>query len=294
MNASLQASCDYCREISRRRARNFYYGMKLVPEPKRSAQFALYAWMRLADDLADEAGADEAKTAALGEFRRTTHAVLAGHVDPRDLAGEAPLWPAFADMAQRHAVPHTYFDAMIDGQLLDQTCHQYPTFEALYDYCYKVASVVGLACIEIWGYDSGEETRQLAEWRGIAFQLTNILRDVKEDAAEGRVYLPAEDFEALELKPVMFQLGNERELAKGLTRVVERARDYYDRSAKLDRSVHQAGRPCLWAMTKIYRGLLDKIAADPLRVLRPRRVRLASAQKGWIALRATMKGKVGV
>lgn len=294
MNELLQTSCDYCREVSRRRARNFYYGMKLVPEPKRSAQFALYAWMRRADDLADSAETDPAKAAALTEFLDTTHAVLAGHVDPAALSAEAPLWPAFAEMAQRYAMPHAYFDAMIEGQRLDQTRHHYPTFESLYDYCYKVASVVGLACIEIWGYEGDEETRQLAEWRGIAFQLTNILRDVKEDAADGRVYLPAEDFDALELKPVFFQLANESELIRGLKKVVERAKDYYARSASLDRRVHRDGRPCLWAMTRIYRGLLDKIAADPIRVLRPRRVRLASAHKGWIALRATLKGKVGV
>lgn len=285
---TLAASRAYCRELSRQRARNFYYGMKLVPEPKRSGMDALYAWMRHADDLADAAGDLDGKaTALLGFLRDTDQAVDPHLADPSRLP-PGRLWPAVRDMVLRYGVPRQYLQDMIDGQLLDQTRTRYKTFAELYDYCYKVASVVGLCCVQIWGSEGGEETRKLAEWRGIAFQLTNILRDVMEDAERGRVYLPAEDFHVFELQPAMFTLGKSGDIVPGLTRVVERARGYYEKSAPLDRLVHPDGRPCLWAMTRIYRGLLDAIERDPAVVLRER-VRLSGLRKAWIALSATLR-----
>lgn len=281
---NLEGSRECCRRIAREQARNFYYGMKLVPEPKKSAMYALYAWMRQADDLADAEGELAAKRQALEAFRRETHTAIGLSGAP-----SGAIWPAVRDMALVYTVPGDYFDAMVDGQLLDQSKTRYRTFEELYDYCYKVASVVGLCCIQVWGYDGGEETRKLAEWRGIAFQLTNILRDVMEDAERGRVYLPAEDFDVFELNPSMFTLGKPQQIAPGLRKLADRARDYYEKSAPLDARVHRDGRPCLWAMTRIYRGLLDKILAEPSVVLRER-VRLSSLHKAWIALRATLGG----
>jgi 15-cis-phytoene synthase len=280
---SLAASLEHCRRVAGARARNFYYGMRLVPEPRRGAMYALYAWMRQADDLADAAGEVDQKRLALEEFRRQTRLAMAD-------AGALPagdLWPAFRELAMRYSIPPSYFDDMIDGQLMDQRQAQYQNFDQLYDYCYKVASVVGLCCIQVWGYEGGESTRKLAEWRGIAFQLTNILRDVVEDAQRGRVYLPAEDFGLFEVNPSMFTLGRAGDASAGLRRVAQRAREYYLKSAALDDLVHPEGRPCLWAMTEIYRSLLDQIEPDPTIVLR-RRVRLGGLRKAWIALRATM------
>lgn len=288
----LRESREHCRELSRERAKNFYYGMKLVPEPKRGSMEALYAWMRLADDLADEAGPDDAKAEALAAFQQQTHAA----VDPA-LSGIAdlpddPIWPAVRDMVLRHDVPLRYFDAMIEGQLLDQHKRRYATFEDLYDYCYKVASVVGLACIEIWGYRGGGQTRQLSEWRGIAFQLTNILRDVLEDADRDRVYVPADTLDLFELNPPMFALGDRRDALKAIRRLAETAATYYEKSEPLDEQVHPDGRPCLWAMTAIYRGLLEKIRREPESVLGTDRVRLSRPRKAWIALRAVVGGKL--
>lgn len=281
----LQASRDYCRTLSRERAKNFYHGMKLVPEPKRSAMDALYAWMRQADDLADAAGSLDAKKRALDRFMQATeHAIDPNLADPTQLP-DGELWPAVREMVLRYEIPPVYLRDMVAGQLLDQEKFNYRTFEELYDYCYKVASVVGLCCVRIWGCEGGAQTLKLAEWRGIAFQLTNILRDVMEDADRGRVYLPAEDFDAFEVNASMFKLGKPGDIAPALQKSVDRAAEYYRKSAPLDALVHADGRACLRAMTEIYRGLLDQIRREPAVVLR-KRVTLSKPRKLWIALRA--------
>jgi phytoene synthase len=281
---ALARSREFCREVTRRRARNFYYGMKLTPEPKRSAMYAIYAWMRHADDLADESGAGSAKVHSLEQLRCDTEAALDGESMP-----EGKVWPTFVETVHRYRIPRTYLHEMIDGQILDQQQTRYARFAELYDYCYKVASTVGLTCIEIWGYEGGEQTRRLAEWRGVAFQLTNILRDVLEDAQRDRVYLPAEDFEAMTLSPLMFTMDRSGDALSGIRRMVGRAADYYRRSRPLDQHVHRDGRACLWAMTRIYHGLLTKIAANPSRVLGDGRVRLSSLRKGMIAVSASWR-----
>lgn len=278
---SLDRSHQHCHEVTRQRARNFYYGLKLTPEPKRSALYAVYAWMRLADDLADEPGDDVAKADRLRRFGEQTLAVLDGRI-----ALPEPVWPAMCEAVARFDVPREYLTGMIDGQLQDMTTHRYAAFDDLYTYCYRVASTVGLTCLQIWGYDGGEATRQLAEWRGIAFQLTNILRDVREDADRDRVYLPAEDFEVHQLNPAMFQFSPQPEALAGIKRTVARAGDYYRRSSTLIDHVHPDGRASLWAMTSIYHGIFRKIQRRPGVVLESKRVRLASAHKAMIALRA--------
>jgi len=285
---SLDQSHAHCHAVAKSRARNFYYGMKLTPEPKRSAMYAVYAWMRLADDLADDAGDADAKVERIEQFRNDTLAVING-----EPVGDEPVWPAIVETVERYDLPLQYLHDMIDGQILDQRKTRYATFDELYDYCYKVASVVGLTCIAIWGYDGGEATRQLSEWRGIAFQLTNILRDVKEDAERDRVYLPAEDFDVHELTPSMFLFGVQPEAIEGLRATVERAGEYYRKSAALDQHVHRDGLACLWAMTRIYHGIFRKIQQRPAQVL-DQRVRLSSMHKASIALRSQVKARVGL
>jgi len=280
---SIEASKLHCHRVVRKRARNFYYGLRLTPEPKRSALYAVYAWMRRADDLVDEHGSDEEKLERLAAFERQTRAALGGGAMPPE-----PFWPAVAEAVERHAIPLEYLEQMIEGQRIDLRKRRYATFDELYDYCYKVASTVGLACIEIWGYAGEAETRRLAEWRGIAFQLTNILRDVREDAERDRVYLPAEDFDVHALTPSMFLFGPQTDAMAGIRRMVQRAGDYYERSAALAERVDPAGRPCLWAMTSIYRGIFAKIQRRPASVLEQSRVRLTSWRKGLIALRASL------
>ncbi len=270
----VEQSYAHCHAITRDRAKNFYYGMKLTPEPKRSSMYAIYAWMRQADDLADEAGEGDARVAALNKLRADTDAALEGDTT---VIGDG--WPAFVDTVDRYGVPRQYLYDMIDGQLLDQHKTTYADFDELYDYCYKVASVVGLCCIQIWGYGGGDETRKLSEWRGIAFQLTNILRDVAEDRQRGRVYLPADALGHGEMAAVQ--------------QYVNVAADYYRKSAPLDERVHGDGRACLWAMTSIYRGLLDKIARKPCAVLNGHRVSLSKLRKVMIGVRAKRMAGAG-
>ena len=286
----LADSNRHCAELSKAEAKNFYYGMKLVPEPKRSSMFALYAWMRMADDITDATGETSAKIEALSVFMETTQKAVDPGLSGLDQMPQGRLWPAVRQMVLFHEMPLEYLQGMIDGQLMDRPPVRYKTFEQLYDYCYKVASVVGLACIQIWGYEGGEETRKMAEWRGIAFQLTNICRDVMEDVGLDRVYLPAEEFNLHELNPSMFKMGASGELLPGIKNILARAEEYYSKSEPLAGRVHKDGRPCLWAMTQIYHRLLKKISSDPQVVLSDKRIRLGRLTKTWIALRASLLG----
>jgi phytoene synthase len=306
--AALAASRAFCARVTARQARNFYYGMMLTPRHKRAAMYAIYTWMRAVDDLADDDGDNAAKRRRLEAFRGQTHAALRGG-DPSaggSDAGDryAPMWPAVADALQEHRVPGPYLDAMIDGQLKDLTVTGYADFAELYDYCYQVASVVGLTCITVWGYEGGESARRLAEERGVALQLTNILRDLVEDARRNRVYLPADElaqfgFDAASFKGYLLASApgsgsagaspSRRGDFDGLMRFqLERARGYYDRTAALESFVTRSCRPTCWAMMKIYEALLRRIERHP-RVVLTRRVRLSRVQKLAIAARATLR-----
>jgi len=289
----LSRSRDYCQRLTRAAARNFYYGLKLLPEPKRSAMFTLYAYMREVDDIADE---DDGRSIAeriadLEAWRAQTHAAVDGRNSPSGTRAidAHPLWPAFREMVGRHSVPVALFDDVIAGQRQDLEPVRFESFDSLHEYCYRVAGVVGLASITIWGYEGGEETEALAVQRGVAFQLTNILRDLREDADRGRVYLPREDLVAAQLtdRDVIDGGGGDRFLE--LMRFqIARAESYYQQSRGLESRIDRDSRPTLVAMTEIYHGLLRKIADEPQRVLRER-VSLSMLRKlqiGWRAMRS--------
>lgn len=279
---TVSEAARYCRRITRRRARNFYYGLKLAPEPQRSALFSIYAWMRRADDLVD--GADDDTNGPLRNieaFRCATDAALAGQIVDGD-----PLWVALADTATGFNVDREALYAMLDGQIDDLIGRRYQTFDQVREYCYRVASAVGLICIEIWGYRD-PVARKLAVDRGIAFQLTNILRDYKEDYDSGRVYLPAEDFARHDLTPSQVrQWSDPSRCRQFILEQVERTKSFYVRSASLEGLITPSCRPALWAMTSIYRSLLRKIQRAPQRIIIGRRLRLSPLRKGAIALRA--------
>ena len=271
-----------CERVTRERARNFWYGLKLTPGPARGAMYVIYAWMREADDLADAEGfAPEERVRRIAAFRAATDAALAG--TPVDAS---PIWRGLAWVADRHELSQKDFHDMLDGQLSDIGPATYESWDDLRGFCYRVASTVGLVCIRIWGYHD-PEAPALAVDRGIAFQLTNILRDYREDHDMGRVYLPAEDFRRFELTPERLRKWSEPgQCAEFIRAQCDRAEQFYARSAPLDRMITPDCLPTLWAMTEIYHGLLGKIRANPAAIAGDRRVRLSSMRKAWIAWRA--------
>jgi phytoene synthase len=275
---SVAESQAHCRAVARSRAKNFYYSFVLLPPEKKDAMCAMYAFMRYCDDLSDEPGATRS---AMDRWRDALTEALAGRPDA------SPVWPAFLDAVARYQIPHQYFYDMIEGVASDLEPRPIQTFDELYRYCYRVASVVGLTTIHIFGFDS-PEAPLLAEKCGIAFQLTNILRDIREDAGLGRTYLPREDLATYNVSLDDLMGSRQIEGFDGLMEFeIARARAYYEESAPLTAMIHADSRKAMRALIAIYRSLLDLIAEFPADVLN-RRVSLPASQKVWIVLRSAM------
>ncbi len=286
--------------ITRTRARNFYYGLRLTPEPKRSALYALYAWMREADDIADGPGYADTRSrlAALDEFRTATERVYAG----RAASGNAAWWPAFARTYSAFGFTRECFDATLEGVRADierepeeglvLACQSMHDLER---YCAQVASTVGVLCLRIWGIRSGsswDEACALGIERGIAFQLTNILRDLGEDAREKRMYIPQDLLAQHELSPdSLLGWSDASRCAEVVGAVADRARRAFEDSEPLDEIVHADGAAAMWAMTRIYSGLLERLNADPKRGVLGPRVRLPKLVKLGIGLRASLRAR---
>lgn len=271
---NLEASYAFCRRIARARARNFYYSFLLLSREQKNAMCAIYAFMRYCDDISE---GPDASRAAIEQWRRELDQALGGEY------AENPLWPAFHDTVKRYGIPREYFHEMIDGVSTDLEPRQIQTFDELYRYCYQVASVVGLTIVHIFGFESPEALK-LAEKCGVAFQLTNILRDVREDLENGRVYVPAED-----ILRFGASLKNRDERFVRLMRFeAERARGYYNESRPLIELVHRRSRPSLWAIIEIYRRLLDRIEGSNFDVL-GKRIRLPAWEKLGILVSARLR-----
>jgi phytoene synthase len=276
MTVTLEQSHAYCERISRQRAKNFYYSFLLLPRPKRQAMCAIYAFMRECDDRSDGPDAALEKVA---EWRAGLDSALAGE------APDHPLWPAFVDTARRYKIPARYFHEMIDGVSSDFESKTIVTFDELYRYCYLVASIVGLTIIRIFEFED-PKALLLAEKCGVAFQLTNILRDVREDSANGRIYLPADDLERFGVKPEELNQTRLTLPLRGLFQFeAARARVLYTESMPLLGIVHRDSRSALWALIEIYSRLLARIEAEGYPVLE-RRVSLPASEKIGIVLRA--------
>jgi phytoene synthase len=245
----------------------------LLSREQKDAMCAIYAFMRFCDDLSDEEGGSRA---AIERWRTELDEALSGRLPAN------PLWPAFSDAVTRYAIPHRYFREMIDGVSSDIDPRSIATFDELYQYCYKVASVVGLTIVHVFGFES-PCARELAEKCGVAFQLTNILRDVREDADRGRMYLPSEDLSRFGVDPAHLE-HDERFIA--LMRFeAARARRYYDESWPLLDLIHRRSRPSLWALMRIYSRLLERIERSNYDVL-DRRISLPVWEKLSIVGRA--------
>ncbi len=275
---ALARSQTYCERLARREAGNFYHAFRLLPADQRRAMCALYSFMRVADDLADGPGAAEDKRRPLADWGRRLDEALRGDYSH-------PLHPAFHDAIRRFGVPPAYLHAVIDGVEMDLDAVRYETFADLYPYCYRVASAVGLACIHIWGF-AGEQAKVHAEAAGVAFQLTNILRDLGEDAGRGRVYLPREDLERFGYNEEGLRRGVRDDRFRALMRFeAERAAGYYRAAEPLAGLLRPAGRAVFLTMLRTYQGLVEAIVRRDYDVFSSR-VRLGRLHKLYLAARA--------
>jgi 15-cis-phytoene synthase len=270
----LKASYAFCRNIARTRARNFYYSFLLLSREQRAAMCAIYAFMRYCDDISEGEGASRE---GIERWRCDLDNALRGRY------GKNLLWPAFHDTVDLYKIPHEYFYEMIAGVSSDLQSKQLQTFEELYRYCYQVASVVGLTIIHIFGFDS-PEALLLAEKCGVAFQLTNILRDVREDRENGRIYLPDGDIREFGANLA----SHDERFVKLMSFEAQRARAYYDESRPLIALVHPRSRPSLWALIEIYRRLLTRIERSNFDVLE-KRIRVPTWEKLSILASAALR-----
>jgi phytoene synthase len=300
----LETAYGVCRHITRSSARNFYYGFLALPRRKRNALSAVYAFMRHADDLSDDASLSiPERRRKLSEWLDQFHRVVEGG------ATDDPVFMALRDAQQKYNIPTELLDKLVRGTAMDlysnipgdpspaelvqqspsDTVHiAYRTFAELYDYCYHVASVVGLTCIRIFGYRE-PFAEQLAEEVGIAFQLTNILRDIKEDGSLGRIYIPQEDLDNFGLLPQELVSGVSLERLRPLLQMeANRAAEFYKAADKLLPLIDEDSQGALWTLVTIYHRLLDRIVERQYDVY-SRRIRLSGIEKSGILLTGFLK-----
>ena len=285
------AAYRHCEEITWSQARNFSYGIRLLPPDKRRALAAVYAFARRIDDIGDGALPPADKLTALAEAR-TSITALAGGATPAGLADPSsdadPVLVALADSGQRFPIPLEAFGELIDGCEADVRGTSYDTFDELRNYCRCVAGSIGRLSLGVFGTRDVATAAPLADELGVALQLTNILRDIREDYREGRVYLPAEDFSrfgtALRPNGSGWPAADPK-LVKLVVFEAERARDWYSRGLRLMPMLDRRSAACTAAMAGIYFRLLQNIAADPELVLQ-RRVSLSSGQKAMVAVKS--------
>jgi phytoene synthase len=266
--SQIAVAYSVCRSITRAAAKNFYYAFLVLPTAKRQALCAVYAYMRRCDDIADDF-----KIPALERRQRLDAWLDAFHRSEAGHPTDDPVLLALTDTQRRYKIPVELLDQLAYGTGMDiqdgETASApgsaelqvlYRTFSDLRQYCYRVASVVGLVCIRIFGYrDPAAEA--LAENLGLAFQLTNIIRDIQEDADMGRIYLPAEDLERFKIGPEDFRQSTIPERLRWLLAAeADRAREYYISARELMTLIDEDSQPALWVLVTIYRRLLEKIS----------------------------------
>ena len=284
-----RAAYRQCEEITWSQARNFSYGIRLLPPAKRRALAAVYAFARRIDDIGDGTMPAPDKLAALGEARASVTALAAGAAPAQPpAAGPDPVLIALADASRRFAIPVDAFGELIDGCEADVRGTTYGTFDDLLHYCRCVAGSVGRLSLGVFGTPDAAVAAPLADALGVALQLTNILRDIREDYRSGRVYLPAEDIQRF---GATLQAGGQDEptdddkLAELVGFEAERARGWYTTGLRLMPLLDRRSAASAGAMAGIYFRLLEQIAAAPSSVLR-RRVSLSTGEKAMVAARS--------
>jgi phytoene synthase len=296
-----------CETITREQAANFYYGIRLLSRERRRAMCAAYAFSRQVDDIGDGHLDTPEKLARLTEREQALEAVGQGaaHAASGTLGGDGVI-VALADACERFPIPVSAFGELIEGVRMDVEGVDYEAFEDLVLYCRRVAGTIGRICLAIFALrepvrvGAMAEAALLADDLGVALQLTNILRDVREDAENGRIYLPQEDLRRFGL---LGERGNGAVLADDLASRLEtaapqsveglvlfqatRAREWFARGGQLAPLLDRRSAACLLAMAGIYRRLLDRIEAQPLEAMR-RRTSLPAHEKAWVAARGML------
>ncbi|MEU4350538.1 presqualene diphosphate synthase HpnD [Streptomyces sp. NPDC023838] len=287
VSAPVQAAYSYCEAVTGQQARNFAYGIRLLPTDKRQAMSALYAFSRRVDDIGDGALPPEAKKQRLEDTRALLGRIAEGAVEEDDTD---PVAVALADAARRFPIPLDGLDELIDGVLMDVHGEAYETWDDLKVYCRCVAGAIGRLSLGVFGTQPGalgtERAAEYADTLGLALQLTNILRDVREDAGNGRTYLPADDLAkfgcAAGFHTAAPPAGSD---FAGLVHFeVRRARALFAEGYRLLPMLDRRSGACVAAMAGIYRRLLDRIERDPEAVLRGR-VSLPGREKAYVAVR---------
>jgi 15-cis-phytoene synthase len=274
---------EYCRQKAAASGSSFYYSFMFLPPPRRRAIIALYAFCREVDDVVDDATDVGVASAKLAWWRGEIHAAFEG-------SPQHPVALALKPVVAAYALPEAHFQEVIDGMAMDLERNRYLDFSELEQYCHKVAGVVGLMSAEIFGY-ANPATRRYARDLGIAFQLTNIVRDVGEDARRGRIYVPQQDLDDHGVTAASILKRETGPAFRALMAAeVERARAWYQRAlGALPPEDRAAQRPGL-IMAGIYRALLDEIVRDGYAVL-DHRVALTPLRKLWIAWRTARRAK---
>jgi len=289
----MAASYKFAAAAVKRSGSNFSRAFLVLSKEQRFAFYSVYAFMRFCDDVSDSNESVENKREGLRRWRAlldeaadNTHSAVEASRDVR----AALILPAFRDTLHRYSIPAQYFHWIIDGTEMDLDVDRCETFEDLYRYCFHVASAVGLVCLRIFGFreDEKERAEKLAEQCGVAFQLTNILRDVREDYERGRIYLPLEDLRRFKYTEEDLRNGVVNENFLALMRFeAERAGFYYGEARKLLHLVTPVSRSSLWVMMEVYNRLLDRMVENGFDVFQ-RRVRLSRGEKIFITLKAVL------
>jgi 15-cis-phytoene synthase len=269
---ALESAYRHCEAVTRERAANFYYGIRLLPGPKRRAMCAVYAFARRVDDIGDGDETAERKLVLLDDARTELK-------EPND----SPVGLAVADAERQFELPPRALFDLLDGVEMDVRAVRYETFEELVLYCRRVAGSIGRLCLAIFGSSDMAAAAPLADDLGVAMQLTNILRDVREDLERGRVYLPAEDLRRFGCQDLLAAPGDQFAQLVGFE--VSRAREWFARGLGLLELIDARSGSCVLAMSGIYQRLLDRIDRDPTAV-REHGLSLATWEKTWVALRS--------
>ncbi|HXW44615.1 MAG TPA: presqualene diphosphate synthase HpnD [Streptosporangiaceae bacterium] len=287
--ADVQAAYRQCETITRQQAKNFAYGIALLPAPKRRALSAVYALARRIDDIGDGTLPQAEKIAELAAARESVAQLASGGTAADAVAAGDPVLLALQHAAQRFPIPVAAFGELIDGCEADVRGTRYTTFGELEHYCRCVAGSIGRLSLGVFGSSDPAAAEPLADDLGVALQLTNILRDITEDLGNGRVYLPAEDLRKFGCTLTAAGDGHPASMSGQMTELIRfeasRARDWYDSGLRLLRLLDRRSAACTGAMAGIYSRLLDHIAAQPRAALE-HRMSLPARQKAVIALTA--------